>query len=110
MSTTRAAEDHAGLGEPRSRRVGIGKIVVLSLGVGLAAAVLLPFIPWPSVDANFATATVLLGFALGWALLAALSVGLSSQPQRWAYAPALFMGISALLLLVLPDALLDALD
>jgi hypothetical protein len=80
------------------------------LGVGLAAAVLLPFIPWPTVDANFTTAMVLFGFAIGWALLAVLSVRLSDQPQRWAYAPALFMGVSAVLLLLLPDAVLDALD
>ena len=92
------------------KRIGIGKIVVLSLGVGLAAAVLLPFIPWPTVDANFATAMVLAGFALGWTLLAALSVRLTDQPQRWAYAPALFMGVGAVLLLVLPDPVLDALD
>ena len=110
MSWTATDEDKAGSGEPRRHRIGIGKIVVLSLGAGLAAAVLLPFIPWPTVDANFATAMVLLGFAVGWALLAALSVRLTDQAQRWAYAPALFMGVSAVLLLFLPDALLDALD
>ena len=110
MSSTGAAEDQAGSGEPRRNRIGIGKIVVLSLGTGLAAAILLPFIPWPTVDANFATAMVLVGFAVGWALLAALSVRLTDQPQRWAYAPALFMGVSAVLLLFLPDALLEALD
>jgi len=33
---------------------------------------------------------VLLGFALGWALLAVLSVRFSDQPQRWAVAPAAF--------------------
>jgi pimeloyl-ACP methyl ester carboxylesterase len=110
MSSTGAAEDQARPAEPRRNRIGIGKIIVLSLGVGLAAAVLLPFIPWPTVDANFATAMVLFGFAVGWALLAALSVRLTDQPQRWAYAPALFMGFSAVFLLVLPDAVLDALD
>jgi pimeloyl-ACP methyl ester carboxylesterase len=78
--------------------------------VGLAAAVLLPFIPWPTVDANFATAMVLFGFAVGWALLGALSVRLTDQPQRWAYAPALFMGVGAVLLLFLPDAVLGVLD
>jgi pimeloyl-ACP methyl ester carboxylesterase len=109
-SSTVATEDSASSAEPRRNRIAIGKIVVLSLGVGLAAAVLLPFIPWPTVDANFATAMVLFGFAVGWSLLAALSVRLSSQPQRWAYAPALFMGAGAVLLLVLPDAVLDALD
>ena len=110
LSSTGATEDQARSAEPRRNRIGIGKIVVLSLGAGLAAAVLLPFIPWPTVDANFATAMVLFGFAVGWALLAALSVRLSDQPQRWAYAPALFMGVAAVLLLFLPDAVLDALD
>jgi pimeloyl-ACP methyl ester carboxylesterase len=83
---------------------------VLSLGVGLGAAVLLPFGPWPTVDANSATAMVLFGFALGWTLLAALSVQLTDQPQRWAVAPAVFMAVAGVLLLVLPDALLAALD
>jgi pimeloyl-ACP methyl ester carboxylesterase len=110
MSSTGAAEDQARPAEPRRNRIGIGKIIVLSLGVGLAAAVLLPFIPWPTVDANFATAMVLFGFAVGWALLGALSVRLTDQPQRWAYAPALFMGVGAVLLLFLPDAVLGALD
>ena len=70
MSSTEAAEDQARPAEPRRNRIGIGKIIVLSLGVGLVAAVLLPFVPWPTVDANFATAMVLFGFAVGWALLA----------------------------------------
>lgn len=78
--------------------------------MGLVAAVLLPFGPWPTVDANSATSAVLFGFALGWALLAALSVQLTDQPQRWAVAPAGFMAIAGVLLLVLPDALLAALD
>jgi pimeloyl-ACP methyl ester carboxylesterase len=107
---TAATGDQARSAESRRNRIGIGKIVVLSLGVGLAAAVLFPFIPWPTVDANFATAMVLFGFAIGWALLAALSVRLTDQPQRWAYAPALFMGVGALLLLLLPDAVLGVLD
>ena len=110
MSSVGAAEDQARSAEPPRSRIGIGTIVVLALGAGLAAAVLLPFIPWPTVDANFATAMVLLGFAVGWALLAALSARLTDQPQTWAYVPALFMGVSAVLLLVLPDAVLDALD
>ena len=110
VSSTGATEDQARSAEPRRNDVGIGKIVVLSLGVGLAAAVLLPFIPWPTVDADFATAMVLLGFAVGWALLAALSVRLTDQPQRWACAPAVFMSVGAALLLLLPDAVLGALD
>ena len=94
----------------RAGQVGIGTVVLISLGVGLVAAVLLPFGPWPTVDANSATAGVLFGFALGWALLAALSVQLTDQPQRWAVAPAVFMAVAGVLLLVLPDTLLAVLD
>ena len=83
---------------------------MLSLGLGLVAAMLLPFGPWPTVDANSATAMVLFGFALGWALLAALSIQFTDQPQRWAVAPAVFMAVAGVLLLILPDALLAALD
>jgi pimeloyl-ACP methyl ester carboxylesterase len=90
--------------------MGIGKVVALSLGAGLAAAVLLPFVPWPTVDANFATGMVLIGFALGWALLAGLSIRLTDQPQQWAVLPAAFMGLAGVLVLFLPDGLVDGLD
>jgi pimeloyl-ACP methyl ester carboxylesterase len=92
------------------RRMGIGTVVAISLGVGLAAAVLLPFVPWPTVDADFATAMVLFGFALGWALLAVLSMRFTDQPQRWAVVPAVFMALSGVLLLVLQSGLVGALD
>ena len=51
-------------------------------------SVALPFMP---AKENVLTGVVLLGFALGWALLAVLSVRFSDQPQRWAAAPAAFM-------------------
>src|SRR4030095_1843213 len=44
------------------------------------------------------TGAVLCGFALGWAMLAVLSVRFTDQPQRWATAPALVMGVGGLLL------------
>ena len=44
------------------------------------------------------TGAVLCGFALGWAMLAVLSVRFTDQPQRWAAAPALIMGLGGLLL------------
>ncbi len=93
-------------------RAGIGVIVAASLAAGLVAALLLPFVPFvPSaaVDQNFATGMVLLGFALGWTLLAVLSVRLTDQPQRWAAAPALFMGLGGALVLFLPDSWVEAL-
>jgi pimeloyl-ACP methyl ester carboxylesterase len=76
----------------------IGWVVAGSLATGLVAALLLvaaPFIPAEESEVNGA---VLCGFALGWAMLIVLSVRFTDQPQRWAAAPALFMGLGGLLL------------
>jgi pimeloyl-ACP methyl ester carboxylesterase len=91
------------------RRSHIGRVVAGSLAVGLAAAVVLPFLPVGAVDEDFATAMVLFGFALGWALLAVLSTRFTDHPQRWAVAPAIFMVLSGALVLLSPDAGVDAL-
>ena len=80
---------------PRGR---IGWIVAGSLATGLVAAVLLAFAPFIPADERAVTGAVLCGFALGWAMLAVLSVRFTDQPQRWAAAPALFMGLGGLLL------------
>jgi pimeloyl-ACP methyl ester carboxylesterase len=96
---------------PRTRRRGrIGWIVAGSLAAGVAAAVLLvaaPFIPAQESDL---TGAVLCGFALGWAMLAVLSVRFTDQPQRWAAAPALFMGMSGLLLIGFGSSVREVLD
>ena len=85
----------------------IGWIVAGSLAAGLAAAVLLPFAPFVTVDERVFTGVMLLGFAVGWALLAGLSTWLSDQPQHWAAAPAVFMGLAGLIVLLGPDGLVD---
>ena len=41
--------------------------------------------------------------------MAVLSIRLTDQPQRWAVAPAIFMALSAALVLLAPDAVVDAL-
>ena len=41
------------------------------------------------------TGAILVAFGVGWALLAVLSVLFTDQPQRWAIAPAAFMGLAA---------------
>jgi pimeloyl-ACP methyl ester carboxylesterase len=94
-------------GSPRSdteRRGHIGWIVAGSLATGIVAALLLAAAPFIPPEESPITGAVLCGFGLGWAVLAVLSVRLSDQPQRWAAAPALFMGLGGLLLLGLGAA------
>ena len=76
----------------------IGWIVAGSLATGLVAAVLLAVAPFIPAEEPAVTGAVLCGFALGWAMLAVLSVRFTDQPQRWAAAPALLMGVGGLLL------------
>lgn len=90
---------------PARNRVRIGRIVTGSLATGLFVAVVLIFAPFVDANENAVTGVVLLGFGLGWALLAVLSTRWSDQPQRWAAASALFMGVSGLIALVGSDAL-----
>ncbi|RZU16366.1 pimeloyl-ACP methyl ester carboxylesterase [Kribbella rubisoli] len=84
-------------------------VVTGSLIAGLVAALLFVAAPFvPAKDSEIVGA-VLCGFALGWALLAGLSQRFTDQPQRWAVVPALFMGISGLLLVVFGSAVDDVL-
>jgi hypothetical protein len=71
----------------------IGWVVAGSLATGLVAAVVLAVAPFIPAEERAVTGAVLCGFALGWAMLAVLSVRFTDQPQRWAAAPALFMGV-----------------
>ena len=72
-------------------RGNIGWIVAGSLATGLVPAVLLAGAPFVPAEEPAVTGAVLCGFALGWAMLAVLSVRFTDQPQRWAVAPALVM-------------------
>jgi pimeloyl-ACP methyl ester carboxylesterase len=92
-----------------ANRTRIARVVAGSLAAGLAVAVILPFVPMGTPDENFSPAMVLIGFAIGWALLAILSTRLTDQPQRWAVAPAVFMGVAGAIVLLAPDTLVDAL-
>ncbi len=92
----------------RSPRGRIGAIVVVSLIVGPlsgAALVAAPFVP---AKLNTLTGAALIGFALGWALLAVLSVRLSNQPQRWAAAPAAFFTVAGVISLLSPSSASDS--
>lgn len=107
--TSTAGADSLPAEFPKPQGEHLGAVVVGSLAVGLAAAVLFPFLPVATVDVNFSTAMVLIGFALGWALLAVLSTRFTGQPQRWAGVPAMFMVVAGALVLVSPDPVVDAL-
>jgi pimeloyl-ACP methyl ester carboxylesterase len=77
----------------------LGRIVFGSLASGLLAAGVLAAMPFVPAEPNELTGAVLCGFAIGWATLAVLSVRFTDQPQRWAWAPASFMGLGGLALI-----------
>jgi pimeloyl-ACP methyl ester carboxylesterase len=82
---------------PAKSRIGL--IVATSMAAGLVLAVVLVAVPFIPPKRNVLAGVVLLGFAVGWALLAVLSVRFTDQPQRWAVAPAAFMAVVGLGLL-----------
>jgi len=79
----------------RSTRGGhIGLVVIASLAAGLAAALLLTFVVvFAGAAEPVVTGSAMLGFGLGWAMLAGLSVWRTDQPQRWALVPAAYFAI-----------------
>lgn len=71
MATTTQYNDsprHPGGLRP-TRRLRIGVIVTMSLASGLVAALILFLAPFIKAQENVLTGVVLLGFAIGWALL-----------------------------------------
>ena len=95
---TTTPSDRPSRSDPGSRG-HIGRIVAGSLATGLVAALLLVAAPFIPVRESAMTGAVLCGFALGWTMLAVLSVRFTDQPQRWAAAPAVLMGAGGLLLI-----------
>jgi hypothetical protein len=85
----------------QSRQGHIGRIVAGTLLGGLLGAVALVAIPFAGAPEHIISGVVLLAFAAAWALLAMLSERWTDQPQRWAFAPAIFMGVGGLIILVL---------
>jgi pimeloyl-ACP methyl ester carboxylesterase len=82
----------------------IGRILATSLAIGLFAALLSVLAPFVSPNENDVTGAVLCGFAVGWAMLGILSARYTDEPQRWAVAPALFMGLGGLILMAFGDS------
>jgi len=89
---------------PSTRRGHIGLIVVGSLATGLTAALLLVLVVFADAAEPVITGSAMLAFGLGWAMLAALSVWRTDQPQRPALGPAAYFTIvGAALLLFSPS-------
>ena len=87
------------------RKGRVGLIVTGSMFSGLVVALGLVVGPFGGAQEHVIMGTALLGWALGWALLAVLSIRWSDQPQRWAVVPAALMALAgASLLLFRPDA------
>ena len=76
-------------------------IVAGSLLAGLVAAVGLVLGPFAGGREAVITGAILLGFAVGWALLAVLSARFTDRPQRWAAVPAAAMAFTGAALIAL---------
>jgi len=96
---------------PATRRGHIGLIVAGSLATGLTVALLLVLVVFAGAAEPVVTGSAMLAFGLGWAMLAALSVWRTDQPQRWALAPAAYFTVmgAALLLFSPSDGVLSLL-
>ena len=77
-----------------------GRIVVASLGGGLATALTLSLVAFAGHTEATITGAMLAGFAWGWALIGVLSRRFTDRPQRWTAVPAVAMGATGLGLVV----------
>ena len=82
---------------PRERRIGLR--VAGSMLAGAATALVLVVLAFGGAVEPVITGLALLGFALGWALLA-FTTRRTRQPQRWAWAPATALAVAGIASLV----------
>lgn len=85
-------------------------LLVGSLMAGVVAAVVLAFAPFIPPTESGVTGAILLGFALGWTLVALSASRFTVEPQTWALTLALFMGAGGTLLLVFGSSAREALS
>ena len=98
------------VGSPRRGHAPMSVVVAGSLAAGFLAAAALVAAPVVPVTESALTGAVLCGFAIGWAVLAALSTRFTTQPQRWAVVPAVVLGASGIILLALGSSAHPAVD
>lgn len=73
-------------------------VVGASLIVGFLLPVVLALGPASGGGESRMTGAALLGWGIGWALIALLSVRFTNQPQRWALVPAGILGVTGIAL------------
>jgi pimeloyl-ACP methyl ester carboxylesterase len=93
-----------GASAPAGRGVPVARVIAASLAAGIAAALVLTLVVFPGATESVITGSILSAFGLGWAMMAALSVRYTSQPQRWAAVPAVYMGVSGVGLMICSPA------
>jgi pimeloyl-ACP methyl ester carboxylesterase len=87
------------------RKGHVGLTVAGALITGLVVALVLVIGPFGGAQEHVIMGTALLGWALGWSLVVALSIWWTDQPQRWAAVPAVLMAAAGAGLLIFgPDA------
>jgi pimeloyl-ACP methyl ester carboxylesterase len=87
-------------------------VIAASLTAGSLLAIALLLGPATRGTEPVITGSVLIGFGIGWALVALLTTRYSAQPQRWARVPAAVLGFMGLSLVVLQPGpgVMDALS
>lgn len=75
----------------RTRGLSVTRVVLGSLVVGAVTALGLTTVVFPGATEGVVTGSLLLGFGVGWGLLAFVSVRKTDWPQRWAGVPAVAM-------------------
>ncbi len=117
-TTTRGAgrpgttEEHTNAGAAHHARQARGRTLLAGVAAGAASALLLTMTVFAGAGEAVTTGALLVGFAIGWTVMAVLGQRRSRAPQRWATVPAGAMGVTgAGLLLVRPGAqTMDALN
>jgi len=94
-----AGHQHDTATSPTEPKTGpMARIIAGALAAGAAAALVLSLVVFAGGTESVITGSVLIGFALGWALIAELTSRYTTRPQRWAFVPAGFMGATGVTL------------
>lgn len=80
-----------------SRRLFL--LISASLILGFLLPIVLAFGPAAGGGESRMTGAALLGWGIGWGLIAMLSIRLTNQPQRWAFVPAAILGATGIALI-----------